>query len=141
MQGKLRKIVHASLFELVAIVIVTTGLRWFSDKSTAETGGLAVSTSVVALLWNMVFNTLYERWESRQVDRRRTWRRRAVHALLFEAGLILMTVPLIAWWLDMGWWQAFVTDLGLVIFFVFYGFVFNWLFDHVFGLPESARAP
>jgi uncharacterized membrane protein len=141
MQGKLRKIVHASLFELVAIVIVTTGLRWFSDKSTAETGGLAVSTSVVALLWNMVFNTLYERWESRQVDRRRTWRRRAVHALLFEAGLILMTVPLIAWWLDMGWWQAFVTDLGLVIFFVFYGFAFNWLFDHVFGLPESARAP
>lgn len=141
MQGKLRKIVHASLFELVAIVIVTIGLRWFSDKSTAETGGLAVSTSVVALLWNMVFNTLYERWESRQVDRRRTWRRRAVHALLFEAGLILMTVPLIAWWLDMGWWQAFVTDLGLVIFFVFYGFAFNWLFDHVFGLPESARAP
>ena len=31
-------------------------------------------------------------------------------------------------------------DLGLVVFFLVYTFVFNWLFDHVFGLPASARA-
>lgn len=141
MQGFKRKIVHASLFELIAVVIVTLGMRWLSGSSTAEAGGLAVSTSIVALIWNMVFNTLYEAWERRQVDRRRTVWRRMGHALCFEGGLILMTVPMIAWWLNLGWWQALITDLGLVAFFLIYAFCFNWLFDHLVGLPDSARQP
>jgi uncharacterized membrane protein len=139
MQGPLRKIFHATLFELIAIVIVTVAMQVISDKSTAQSGGLALSTSLVAMSWNMLFNTLFERWERQQVSRTRTVRRRLAHVVLFEAGLVLMTVPIIAWWLDMGFWQAVVTDLGLVAFFLVYGFGFNWLFDHVFGLPDSAR--
>jgi uncharacterized membrane protein len=139
MQGPLRKIFHATLFELIAIVIVTVAMQVISDKSTAQSGGLALSTSLVAMSWNMLFNTLFERWERQQVSRTRTVRRRLAHVVLFEAGLVLMTVPIIAWWLDMGFWQAVVTDLGLVAFFLVYGFGFNWLFDHVFGPPDSAR--
>ena len=37
-------------------------------------------------------------------------------------------------------WQALVMDLGLVVFFLCYTFVFNWAFDQVFGLPASAAA-
>jgi uncharacterized membrane protein len=140
MQGPQRKIIHATLFELIAIVIVTLAMRLLSDTGTAQAGGLALSTSVLALGWNMVFNTLFEGWERRQPSRTRTVWRRMAHALLFEGGLILMTVPAIAWWLNMGWWQALITDLGLVGFFLVYGFGFNWLFDHLFGLPDSARA-
>lgn len=87
----------------------------------------------------MVFNTLFERWERRQRQHERTLARRVAHAIGFEGGLVLMTVPMIAWWLEMSWWQALVTDLGLVVFFLFYTFAFNWLFDHVFGLPDSTR--
>jgi uncharacterized membrane protein len=29
-------------------------------------------------------------------------------------------------------------DLGLVVFFLVYTFVFNWAFDRAFGLPASA---
>jgi uncharacterized membrane protein len=104
-----------------------------------EGGGLAVSTSLLALAWNMAFNTLFEAWERRQASRARTLKRRVLHAIGFEGGLVVMTVPLIAWWLDMGWWPALLTDLGLVVFFLFYTFVFNWVFDHVFGAPESAQ--
>ena len=139
MQGPLRKIFHATLFELLAIVIVTLAMRLISDKSTAQSGGLALSTSLAAMGWNMLFNTLFERWERQQTSHTRTVRRRLAHVALFEAGLVSMTVPLIDWWLDMGWWQAVVTDVGLVAFFLVYGFGFNWLFDHVFGLPDSAR--
>ena len=31
-------------------------------------------------------------------------------------------------------------DLGLIVFFLCYTFVFNWVFDHLFGLPASALA-
>jgi uncharacterized membrane protein len=141
MQGYSRKVVHATLFELIAIVLVTVAMQWVSDKSAGQSGGLAVSTSLLALGWNMLFNTLFERWERRQASRERTVRRRIAHTVLFEAGLVVTTVPLIAWWLDMGWWEAVVTDLGLVGFFLVYGFGFNWVFDHVFGVPDSARQP
>jgi len=139
MQGPLRKVFHATLFELIAIVVVTLGLQLVSDKSAEQSGGLALTTSLMALGWNMLFNTLFERWERQQASRERTVRRRMAHAVLFEAGLVVTTVPLIAWWLDMGWWEAVLTDLGLVGFFLVYGFGFNWVFDHVFGLPDSAR--
>lgn len=140
MQGPRRKIVHAALYELIAIVVVTVAMQLISNNSAAQAGGLALSTSVVALGWNMLFNTLFERWERQQAQRERTVRRRMAHAIGFEGGLVLMTVPLIAWWMNMGWWQALLTDLGLVAFFLLYTFCFNWVFDLVFGEPlQPAR--
>ena len=138
LQGPWRKVVHATLYELVAVIMVSLGLAWLLNHDARETGTLAVATTVIALLWNMAFNSLFEAWERRQTDRRRTMRRRVAHAVGFEGGMVALTVPLIAWWLNMGWWQALITDLGLLAFFLFYTLVFNWVFDHVFGLPDSA---
>jgi uncharacterized membrane protein len=39
-----------------------------------------------------------------------------IHALLFEGGLIVMGVPLIAWWLSVSLWQAFLLDIGVLLF-------------------------
>jgi uncharacterized membrane protein len=139
LQGPLRKIVHAMLYELIAIAVVTSAMWLWSDKGAAASTALALTCSAMALLWNMVFNTLFERWEQRQARRERTVGRRVAHAIGFEGGLVLLTVPAIMWWLDMGWWQALVADLGLVVFFLFYTFSFNWVFDHVFGLPASTQ--
>jgi len=33
-----------------------------------------------------------------------------------------------------------VLDLGLVVFFMIYTFLFSLVFDRVFGLPASAQA-
>ncbi len=140
LQGPRRKLIHATLFEIFAITIVTVAMKLWSDKDVGASLGLAVSCSVTAVLWNMAYNTLFEAWERRQADRRRTVLRRAMHALGFETGLAIMTVPMIAWWLNVGWWAALLADLGLMAFFLFYTFGFNWLFDHVFGLPASALA-
>jgi uncharacterized membrane protein len=101
-------------------------------------GVAAVVSSAVAVVWNVVFNTLFERWEARQTVRGRSLARRAAHAIGFEGGLVVTLVPFFAWWLDITLWQAFVLDLGLLLFFLVYTFVFNWVFDRVFGLPASA---
>lgn len=139
MQGPRRKIFHAVLFEALAIAIVTAVMQPLSGLGAEATGPFAVATSLIAMAWNMAFNTAFEAWERRQPSRTRTLRRRAAHAVLFEAGLVAMTVPLIAIWLHMSWWAAFVADLGLVALFVVFSFCFNWGFDRVFGLPASAR--
>lgn len=139
MQGWQRKVVHATVYEAVAIVIVALLMQTVSHKGLGETGPFALVTSVIAMAWNMAFNALFEAWERRQPSRQRTVWRRAAHAVGFEGGLVLMTVPLIAWWMDMGWWAALVADAALVALFLVYTFCFNWAFDKVFGLPHSAQ--
>lgn len=64
---------------------------------------------------------------------------RVAHALLFEAGIIVILVPLIAWILTVGFVQAFFMQIGLMVFFLIYTAVYAWLFDRVFGLPEPAE--
>jgi uncharacterized membrane protein len=139
LQGIWRRVVYISLYEVLAIALAGLGLMLMSGESLLASGALATATSAVAVVWNLVFNSLFERWETRQPVKGRSVRRRIAHAVVFEAGLVLMLVPLIAWWLGIGLWQALVMDLALVVFFLVYTFAFNWAFDAVFGLPASAQ--
>jgi uncharacterized membrane protein len=139
MQGIKRKIVYITLYEVIAIAMSTTGLALLSGANVGHASMAAIAASAIAVVWNLVFNTLFERWESRQAKRGRSLLRRVAHAIGFEGGLVVTLVPLFAWWLDISLWQAFVLDLGLIVFFLVYTFVFNLLFDRVFGLPASAQ--
>ncbi|MGO4396024.1 PACE efflux transporter [Variovorax sp. M-6] len=138
MQGLKRRVVYISLYEGIAIVVASAGLALMSGQGLGHSGVLAVIASVIAVLWNLTFNALFERWESRQAVRGRSVRRRVAHAIGFEGGLVAFLVPIFAWWLDVSLWEALVMDLGLVVFFLVYTFVFNWAFDAIFGLPASA---
>jgi uncharacterized membrane protein len=60
--------------------------------------------------------------------------------LIFEVALLVMFVPIIAWWLDVSFNHALAMNLGLAAFFLVYTFVFSWSFDRIFGLPTSAQA-
>ncbi|WP_137919134.1 PACE efflux transporter [Hydrogenophaga sp. 2FB] len=141
MQGIKRKIVYITFYELIAIAMSTAGLALLSGSEMGHASVAAVAASAVAVVWNLVFNTLFERWEARQAKKGRGFWRRVAHAIGFEGGLVVTLVPLFAWWLEISLWQAFVLDLGLIVFFLIYTFVFNLMFDRVFGLPSSAQEP
>ncbi|MBS0500154.1 MAG: PACE efflux transporter [Burkholderiaceae bacterium] len=138
LQGPRRRVAFVTIYELIAIVVTTLGFMGFTDSGVAHSGVISAVSSAIAVAWNVGFNALFERWESRQARRGRNLARRVAHAIGFEGGLALLLVPLFAWWFDVGLWQALVMDLGLMLFFLVYTFVFNWGFDHVFGLPASA---
>jgi uncharacterized membrane protein len=138
MQGLQRRVVYISLYEGIAIVVASAGLALMTDAGLGHSGLLAVAASAVAVVWNLTFTALFERWEARQAVRGRSLKRRMAHALGFEGGLVAFLVPMFAWGLGVTLWQALVMDLGLVLFFLIYTFVFNWGFDRVFGLPASA---
>jgi uncharacterized membrane protein len=139
MQGIQRKIVYVTLYEGIAILCASIGLAAMTGAGAGKSTALAVASSVVAVLWNLAFNTLFEAWESRQAVRGRSLKRRIAHALGFEGGLALVLVPMFAWWLGVSLWEALVFDAALLVFFLVYTFVFNWAFDRVFGLPASAQ--
>ena len=138
LHGMRRRIVYVTLYEIIAIVVATLGLAGLTGQGAAHSSVVAVASSAIAVAWNLVFNTFFERWEARQSVRGRSIGRRVAHAIGFEGGLVLFLVPLFAWWFNVTLWQALVMDIGLVVFFLIYTFVFNWGFDYVFGLPASA---
>jgi uncharacterized membrane protein len=138
MQGLKRRVVYIGLYEGIAIVVAGLGLSLMSGQGLVHAGVLSVAASAVAIVWNLSFNWLFEQWEARQAVRGRSLGRRIAHAIGFEGGLVAFLVPLFAWWLNVSLWEALVMDLGLVLFFLVYTFVFNWCFDGVFGLPASA---
>lgn len=133
--------VYVTLYEAIAIAVCSLAFAALSGQSVGHASLLSAAASVVAVVWNVIFNSLFEAWEARQAVRGRSIGRRLAHAIGFEGGLVLFLVPLIAWWLEVSLWQALVMDLGLVVFFLVYTFVFNWLFDRAFGLPASALEP
>lgn len=138
LQGMRRRVLYVSLYELIAIAIVTATLLLATDEGLGSSTGLAVGSSAIAVGWNLVFNSLFERWEKRQRTRGRSTARRVAHAIGFEGGLLLWLVPFFAWWLGVSLWQALLMDLGLLLFFLVYTFVFTWVFDRLFGLPAAA---
>lgn len=138
LQGIRRRIVYVGLYEAIAIAVSSIGLKMLSDRPMADALVAAIGASVIAVIWNYLFNTLFERWEARQRVRGRSLWRRIAHAVGFESGLTALLVPLFAWQLQVSLWEAFVMDLGLILFFLVYTFSFTWCFDRIFGLPDSA---
>ena len=133
-----RRVVQAALYESIAIAVVTPTLAIAFSHPPGSAFVLSVVMSSVALAWNYVFNSLFERWEARQTVKGRTLVRRVAHGVGFEGGLAIILMPVMAYWLDISLWAAFVADLGLLAFFFFYTVAFTWAFDKVFGLPVSA---
>ncbi len=137
MTPRTRRVLQAVLYEIFAIAFVGPVLSFAFDKPPTSTLALAVVLSSIALAWNYVFNTLFERWESRQSRKERSLARRLAHAIGFEGGLVILLVPVMSLWLDISPLEAFLANLGLLAFFFVYAFAFTWAFDRVFGLPES----
>ena len=133
-----RRVLQAVLYETFAIAFVGPVLSVVFDKPAASTFGLAFVLSTIALAWNYVFNAIFERWESRQTVRGRSFARRVAHGLGFEGGLVVILIPVMALWLKTSALNALLANLGLLVFFFVYAIVFTWAFDRVFGLPESA---
>jgi uncharacterized membrane protein len=138
MQARTRRIVQAVLYESIAVGVVGPGLAFLFDQPQASTIALAAFMSAFALGWSYIFNAWFEKWESRQAIKGRSWKRRIVHGLSFEGGLVVMLVPVMAHWLNTSILPAFIANLGVLGFFFVYAIVFTWGFDKVFGLPQSA---
>jgi uncharacterized membrane protein len=137
MSPRNRRILQAVLYEVFAIAFVGPVLALAFDKPATSTLGLAIALSSIALVWNYVFNSIFERWEARQSVKGRSFARRLAHGTGFEGGLVFLLIPVMSFWLDISLLNAFFANLGLLAFFFFYAIGFTWAFDRVFGLPQS----
>lgn len=131
------RIRHAVSFEIIGLILVTPLGAWAFGMPMHDIGIVAFVSATIATLWNYLYNLGFDRIMQRvRGSTKKTGPIRVLHAVLFEAGLLVALMPLIAWYLGIGLWEAFVMDVAFALFYMGYAFVFNWAYDHLFPLPE-----
>ena len=141
MRSPLDRIRHALSFELIALLLVTPLGALLFHQPLYEMGVVTVVSATIATGWNLFYNSVFDRVLMRTHGTTlKTTRQRVVHTVLFEAGLLTVLMPFIAWYLGVTLGQAFTMDVSFSAFYAVYAFVFNWGYDRVFPLPEWAEA-
>ncbi|MCP1632411.1 PACE efflux transporter [Kerstersia gyiorum] len=130
-----RRIIYVATFEVIAIAASTLLLSLLSGGPAHDSLPVAAAVSAIAVAWNYIFNTLFEAWERRTHRSSRSLALRSVHAIAFEGGLFLFTIPLYMGWYHVGLWEAVKMEAALLLFFLFYTFLFTLAFDMIFALP------
>ncbi|AXB18525.1 hypothetical protein DPF89_00858 [Salmonella enterica subsp. enterica serovar Napoli] len=122
------RIFHAVCFEGIATAILAPTTAWLMQRSVLEMGRLTILLATTAMIWNIIYNALFDRlWPAHQV--RRTAKVRALHALGFESGFIVIGVSIVASVLNVSLLQAFTLEIGFFLFFLPYTMLYNWAYD------------
>lgn len=136
MQGMKRRVTYVFFFEVLSFLICAMILAVLSGSTISHTGPLSLLIAVIAVSVNFFYNYAFEWWEKRHHSKTRTIFRRVVHAIGFQVVLVTILIPLIAWWMQISLVKAFLLDFSLMIIIPCYTFVYNYFFDHLFGLPS-----
>ena len=135
------RIRHTILFEIFALIFASLLGSWVTGHSVADIGVLAIFMSILAMSWNLTFNWMFDLWYvANRGTQERTILMRIIHACLFEFGMLLFGLFIVMWWLNMGFIEALLLDIGFAIFFLIYAFVYNWVYDVIFPIPEPEKA-
>lgn len=122
------RVFHAVCFEGVATAILAPTTAWLLHRHVLEMGGLTLLLATAAMIWNIIYNLIFDRlWPVSRVVRRA--KVRILHALGFEGGFIIIGVSIAAAYLGITLPAAFMLEIGLILFFLPYTVLYNWVYD------------
>ncbi|KJG11379.1 transporter [Photobacterium kishitanii] len=128
------RIRHAIGFEVIGLLLMVGILSQFGFEL-GHVGAVGVFFSIVATLWNYVYNQWFDNFmQQKYSTTQKTVRIRLLHSLGFEAGLLVFTIPVLAWVLNVSLWHAFVLDIGMVVFYLFYAYGYNLIYDRIYPI-------
>ena len=130
---------YALLFEGILIVLTAVIIALLFDRSFLSMGALSAILSLVALAINFVYNYCFDLFDVRNgripTERSRPWR--IVHALGFEATLVIINLPLLMWWMSWTIWKALAFDIVAMAAIVVYTYFFTLAYDRLFPVEQS----
>ena len=133
---------HATLFEAIGLALFTPAAALLFDQPVAHMGVIGVISATVATVWNFVFNVGFDHALVRLTGHTaKTVPTRIAHAILFEGGLIIMLIPMVAWYLGISLRAALLMDISIVVFYLVYAFVFNIAYDRIFPVRDEKPVP
>lgn len=127
-KSKMERLLHALIFEVLAIVLSVPIMVGIFRQGMVEMGVITIVLAIIAVLWNMIYNWCYDQLCQCYAWHKTMWTR-LVHAVLFEGGLALVSLPLIAWVLQISFWEAVQVDVAYMLFYLVFTYKYNWAYD------------
>ncbi len=129
------RIRHTFAFQIIGLVIFAPLASLVFSFEMHLMGAIAIVASITATIWNYIYNLLFDHalFKLRQ-NSHKTLSLRVLHAFLFEAGLLFLLLPFIAWYLNMTLWEAFKMDIVMATFYLVYAFIYNLIYDKVYPI-------
>jgi len=127
---------YAITFEASLMVILIPAGAAFFDKGLADIGLLGIILSLKAMLVNLVYNWVFDHVDARanRISSDRSTIGRIIHAAGFETTLMLTSLPIYVWWLQITMLQALMTDVVVTSLVVAYTYAFTLGYDRLFPL-------
>lgn len=122
------RVLHALLFEAVALILLTLLAVIITGHDVTKMSGLAITLSLIAMLWNFIFNILFDKLYGEDRYSRTLWIR-IQHGFWFELGMLVFSFPVMMWVLQQSFLTVLLLDIGAMIFFLLYAIAFNWIYD------------
>jgi len=131
---------YTFLFEFFLILILAPIGAIIFDRHLFDIGLLSLALSLKAMVLNLIYNWLFDLLDVRagRIPTQRSFSGRIVHAVGFEVGLVLTSLPIVMWWLGLTLLQAFLMDVVVTSFIVAYTFVFTWSYDLRYPVEQYA---
>lgn len=133
---------HALCFEIIGLLLVVPlGALAFS-KPLGDIGVVGLVGATLATFWNYFYNLGFDHFHKRMTGTTlKSLRMRILHSVLFEAGLLIVLLPFIAWYLQISLLEALIMDAAFALFYLVYAYIFNLAYDRIFPLPEWRKLP
>ncbi|MCL1113088.1 PACE efflux transporter [Shewanella basaltis] len=122
------RIFHAVFFEILAVAIIVPVSAVLMEKSTTDMLIVSIGLSLFAVMWNYIYNSWFDKLlGSDRINR--TLSIRIVHAMCFEGGMLVATLPAVSWYLSLTLIDTMMLEGGVLVFFFVYTAAFNWVYD------------
>ena len=133
---------YSLLFELLLIASLAPLGALVFERHVVDVGLLSVVLSLKAMLVNLIYSWLFDMWDVRagRIPTERSLVGRIAHAIGFECGLVLTSLPIVIWWLGLTLTQALVMDIAVTALVVAYTLAFGWCYDRLFPVRQPLEA-
>ncbi len=125
---------YTILFEMVLFAMLIPAGAVFFEKDLMNIGALGAILLTKAVLLGLLYNWLFDKVDARngRVSSDRKLLGRIVHAAGFELTLLITSVPIYCWWLNITVMKAVMADLVVTSLVVAYTYLFTLAYDRVF---------
>ena len=139
MRSSLDRVRHAIIFEGLLLFLTVVLLTGILNQPATHMGSFGIIMALIAMVWNYIYNYLFDHAMVylKNPLYPRGFRLRVFHAVSFELGLMLASVPFTMIWMNFTLFQALGLDIAFTIAVLFYTLIFNYTYDMIFPIPQA----
>lgn len=135
------RIHHTLGFKVIGLLIFVPLASWLFGYNLQPIATIIVAGSIIATVWNFSYNLLFDYALLRlSGELYKTVPLRVLHAFLFQGGLLLLFLPMIAWYLGITLWEALMMDMTMATFYLVHAFVYNWVYDKAYPIQKAGNS-